>query len=227
MGKRRKKNDDFELIEKKRDKKLYGKFPRPIMQVDRSGRIKQKTLESLLFLKYSNPTEWFSPKGLLSDSEFARYPYLSGWRCISQRLLRYTRQGPLERKKFGRCFKYRLTRRGEDRLEYLWKKFQLLSPSTDQTLSEEARQAKNRLYKGRLYLGIRMNQDRLKILEEMKQKLLRMDPRPIYEILPPRILTPTGHASLFAKTDKQPVREVYHLKTKTFKSYKADKPIKY
>jgi hypothetical protein len=220
LGKRRKKNDDFKLIER-RDKKLYGQFPLPIMEVDRSGRIKCKTLEILLFKKYESGYDWFSAKELLSDSVFQLYPYLSGWRCLSMRLLRYTRQGLLERIKIGRCFKYRLTRRGEDRLEYLWNKFGMLSPVTEQRIPEEVRHIKNTLSKSRLYLGIRMNQDRIKIVEERERQLARMDFRPFYKILPPPLPTSLGWpSSLLPETKRQPVRQIYDVQTKRFRSAK-------
>ena len=134
------------------------------MIVDRSGIIKIKTLENLVFNGIQN---WVSAKELSMNPVFDAYPYLSGWRCLSIRLQRYWRQGLLERKRFGRCFKYRITFKGAQRLCYLWRKHGLLSSPKDASLTDEERETKTRLAEIRLNYYKQLN---TKSAQEFKEK---------------------------------------------------------
>jgi hypothetical protein len=93
-------------------------FPLPTF-VDRSGRIKQHTLES--FLLHSG---WHKPNELVDDPALGvMWEPAASSRKIQMRLTRYTRQGLLSRRKARRGYEYSLARGGENRLMYLWQKF--------------------------------------------------------------------------------------------------------
>jgi len=141
------------------------KYPIPLMKIDRSGMIKLLTLETLIF-------EWKSAKELLNDSIFETYIYLSDWRCLSMRLLRYYRQGLLQRKKVGHCYKYKLSIKGEDRLYYLWNKFNLLSPPPDWELKGRIGEIQYQLARARGKLAIQMLKDSLTKRIEQTQRLI-------------------------------------------------------
>ena len=102
------------------------KYPVPLDDVDLSGRIKMETLEEVFLeeLIYG----WCTAKDLFKYTVLGAEPYQSKWRCISIRLLRYHRSGLLTRRRKGRRFEYRLSEKGEDRLHYLWTRFNRLKP---------------------------------------------------------------------------------------------------
>ena len=68
-----------------RKKKISRKPNKPIIRIDRSGKIKTATLESMVLAGLDS---WRSSKELSMDPLFENYPYLSGWRCLSVRLQR-------------------------------------------------------------------------------------------------------------------------------------------
>ena len=139
------------------------KYPIPLMKIDRSGMIKLLTLENLIF-------EWKSAKELLNDSIFETYIYLSDWRCISMRLIRYYRQGLLRRKKVGHCYKYKLSIKGEERLYYLWNKFNLLSAPPGWELMGRIGEIQYQLARARGKLAIQMLENSLtKRIEQTKR----------------------------------------------------------
>lgn len=162
MPKRRVERTD-EIIERK-DKKNR-KFPQPLMHVDKSGIIKVKTLEFFVF-DYTH--DWKSAKEFSKDPVFEAYLYCSGWRCLSIRLQRYWRQGLIDRKRFGRCYKYKLAFKGEQRLCHQWKKLGLLSPPTDVTSTDGERNVNTKLAEIRLAFYKRINTKSKQQFEEQK-----------------------------------------------------------
>jgi len=105
----------------------HRKYPIALDDVDLSGKIKMMTLEWVLLKQ--NIKGWCSVMDLYRNPIFRLdHFYLSGSRCISIRLLRYYRAGLLQRRRKGRIFEYRLSRKGEDRLLYLWEKLGCLKP---------------------------------------------------------------------------------------------------
>jgi hypothetical protein len=88
-------------------------------KIDRSGRIKQRTLEFFLIFP-----GWHKPSELTSDPYLEviyESPGIS--RKIQMRLTRYYRQGLLSRRRAPRGFEYSIAKAGEDRLRYFWEKF--------------------------------------------------------------------------------------------------------
>ena len=147
------------------------------MNVDRSGKIKAMTLELFIFPILR---DWRSAKELYDSSFFEALPYQSNWRSMSMRLLRYYRQGLLERKRYGRCYKYKLTFHGERRLNHLWEKFGMRAPPTDPSLTEEHKNAKMKLTQIRLRAGIRMDMDRKLRLQQQMRQLSKLESQPFY-----------------------------------------------
>jgi N-glycosylase/DNA lyase len=98
------------------------------MGVDRSGRVKMDTLEVVYLVQ--SYKGWCTTEDAYRElASFVASPFASGRRGVSMRLLRYKRQGLLIRIKIdGRLTEYKLSKKGEDRLIYFWKKFNLLSP---------------------------------------------------------------------------------------------------
>ena len=131
-----------------------------LMGVDRSGRVKMDTLE-IVYLVQSYKG-WCTAEDAYRELEsFAASPFASGRRGVSMRLLRYKRQGLLIREKIqGRLTEYKLSKKGEDRLMYFWKKFSLLSPPPRwQFMGEEGRNGKELAYQRfLLYKEILSNQ---------------------------------------------------------------------
>lgn len=97
-----------------------------LVDSDRSGRVKMETLETVYLVQSFK--KWCTAEDVL---EFlSTPPFDSGKRGVSMRLLRYKRQGLLIRRKWeGRLTEYKLSEKGEDRLIYFWKKFNLLEPA--------------------------------------------------------------------------------------------------
>ena len=127
-----------------------------------------EVLENILYTKEASSKEWVSSKEIYYGSILETHPYLSGWRCNSMKLLRYTDQGLLKKKRFGRPWKYQLTAKGKKRLQYLWRKFGSLSFPHDPTLTAEQREVKNKLVEKKLYLNSKMDED---IKTQLEQKL--------------------------------------------------------
>jgi hypothetical protein len=125
-----------------------------LMDVDRSCRVKMETLESIYLVQSFK--DWCTVEDVYRELEYvAASPFESGRRGVSMRMLRYKRQGLLIRRKIGsRLTEYKLSQKGEDRLIYFWKKFNLLDPPLGwQFMGEEGRLGKeladerNLLYK--------------------------------------------------------------------------------
>lgn len=142
------------------------RYSRPIIDVDRSGMIKLSTLQSLIF-------EWKSAKELGKNPLFLSNPYRSGWRCLSIRLLRYTREGLLQRRRVGRCYEYKISLKGEDRLCYLWDKFGSLSPPPDWRSNGRLGEIQYELAQARRKLEVRMLKDSIdRIRSEKRARIL-------------------------------------------------------
>lgn len=114
-----------------------------LMDVDRSGRVKMDTLETVYLVQSFK--DWCTVEDVYLELEYvAASPFESGRRGVSMRLLRYKRQGLLIRRKIGgRLTEYKLSQKGENRLIYFWKKFNLLDPLPEwQFMGEEGRLGK-------------------------------------------------------------------------------------
>ena len=110
------------------------------MPIDRSGKVKMLTLETIYLIQSSK--KWCTVEDLFRELEdVAASPFESGRRGVSMRLLRYERQGLLLRIKIrGRLTEYKLSQKGEDRLMYLWNKFKLLAPPPEwQSMGKEGK----------------------------------------------------------------------------------------
>ena len=94
-----------------------------LVDSDSSGRVKMETLETVYLVQSFK--KWCTAEDVLEY--LSTPPFDSGKRGVSMRLLRYKRQGLLIRRKWGgRLIEYKLSEKGEDRLIYFWKKFNLL-----------------------------------------------------------------------------------------------------
>jgi len=96
--------------------KLYGMKRKPMRKPDRSGKIKMQTLQHMEL----NP--WCSALEMSRDPIFSVPSYSPVEKLLSIRLMRYYREGLLQRRRRKRGFEYHLTGKGEDRLIFLWHK---------------------------------------------------------------------------------------------------------
>ena len=95
------------------------RFPVPLKDSNAAGVAKRDTLEFFVF----NPG-WHKPVELDDDPVVGGLvsSHDDGSRSSQMRLMRYSRQGLLARRKTPGGFEYEITMKGEDRLFYLWKK---------------------------------------------------------------------------------------------------------
>jgi hypothetical protein len=94
------------------------KFPLTRKDSEEEGAIKMDTLE--YFVGFPG---WHGPAELKDNPVLADSLLLKGSRAIQMRLLRYSKQGLLSRRRAPRGYEYMITMKGEDRLFYLWNKF--------------------------------------------------------------------------------------------------------
>lgn len=106
-------------------------YPFPHVKPDRSGRVKMETLQY-----------FDSHPGGRSATEMLRDPVLGakvagdgGDRALRMRLLRYSRDNLLRRRRKGGEYWYEITPSGEKRLIYLWEKNGQLSPDNATSLA--------------------------------------------------------------------------------------------
>jgi hypothetical protein len=114
------------------------KYPVPNADVDLSGVVKEQTLEYFLL----NPG-WHRTVEIRRDSYLTDIVSPEESRAIQMRLVRYTRQGLLERRKRTNGFEYQISMKGEDRLFYLWDKFG--ETRVDSNLTEQERLTSEKL----------------------------------------------------------------------------------
>jgi hypothetical protein len=90
----------------------------PLVNLDRSGRVKADTLEF-----FATKPGWHSPSDLRVDPVLgAIYPRFPDNKSIQMRLMRYSRLGILKRRRAGRKYFYSITQAGKKRLVYFWEK---------------------------------------------------------------------------------------------------------
>jgi len=98
-------------------------YPVPLEPLDLSGRIKAETLKTIFIEETLQPGGWCTAEDLLKDPVVGLRLYWSQRNAVSMELLRYYRQGLLLRRRRGRCYEYKLSEKGHDRLWYFWRKF--------------------------------------------------------------------------------------------------------
>jgi hypothetical protein len=113
---------------------MQRKFPLSLRDSEESSTIKRDTLE---YFAYSRG--WHIPQELEEDPVLAGPQSPNKSRAIQMRLLRYSRQCLLSRRKAPRGYEYEITMKGEDRLFYLWDKLGDISANGELTPEEAER----------------------------------------------------------------------------------------
>jgi hypothetical protein len=104
----------------------------PLVNLDRSGRVKADTLEF-----FATKPGWHSPSDLRVDPVLgAIYPRFPDNKSIQMRLMRYSRLGILKRRRAGRKYFYSITQAGKKRLVYFWEKLGYLDQANATTEKE-------------------------------------------------------------------------------------------
>lgn len=86
---------------------------------------------------------WHASKQVEKDLMLGRLKMPEQSRAIQMRLLRYSRQGLLARRRVERGYEYRLTTKGENRLFYFWEK--LPEPNDSKASDLEVQRFEQRL----------------------------------------------------------------------------------
>ena len=144
--------------------KTERRYPFPNFEPDRSGEVAALTLEYFVTHPTSHTATELTKDPVLGNT-LARD---QGDRALRVRLLRYSRQGLLRRKRERGQYHYEVTRRGENRLIHLWERAELLDPAkADSEAAREEMKARLELVK-----SILKAQEK-QLLEEIERKRIR------------------------------------------------------
>jgi hypothetical protein len=116
---------------------MQRKFPLSLKDHEEASVVKRDTLE---YFAYSHG--WHTPQELEEDPLLAGPQSPNKSRAIQMRLLRYSRQGLLSRRRAPRGYEYEITMKGEDRLFYLWDMFGDSNANRELTPEETERMTK-------------------------------------------------------------------------------------
>jgi len=144
--------------------KTERRYPFPSIEPDRSGKVAALTLEYFVSHPASHTATELTEDPTLGNT-LARD---MGDKALMVRLLRYSRQGLLRRKREGGQYRYEITRRGEKRMIYLWERSGLLDPANvDSDAAREEMKLRLELVKSILKMQER------KLKEEIELELMR------------------------------------------------------
>jgi hypothetical protein len=150
-------------------KRKNRKFPFRYEKLDLSGKVKMDTLREILFWEFGYD-RGCTARDLYEKTLLGVGAKVSEWRYISMRLLRYYRMGLLKRKKYFGEYQYTLSEKGENRLIYFWKRFDLLEPPSDWIYRGEIGELENKLAQDRKWL---LSEIKKRQLKRLRDKLYR------------------------------------------------------
>jgi hypothetical protein len=111
---------------------MQRKFPLSPKDAEEASAVKRDTLEYFAYIH-----GWHSPQELEEDPVLAGSQSPDKSRAIQMRLLRYSRQGLLSRRRAPRGYEYEITMKGEDRLFHLWEKLGDIKANANGELTPE------------------------------------------------------------------------------------------